>query len=464
MLLVATVAIVLLVLAPAVVGGAPLADDYEACIALEERTLAEHLERVTAFHGLVRPVRLAEVSLTATICPRAPFGLLVAVPLALTVGVAWAARALLRDLGGPEPWASGGAALFLVHPVGAEAALWPAALHVPLGLLAALAGLLALRRGRTLLGVTLALLACLSTEHVLFALPAAAYLVAPPERRRRAGLVTGAIVAAVLAFYASFPGTSPRTTVGVVERLANLIVEPGFYPRFAAVGLGMQAVPAAFVWAGLAIGLIAVVGAAAWWWWACAGGAGAGSGGPRPRAVLAGGSLLVLLVNVPVMTTLPRDHSPRLFTATWLVLCMVGALLAGALGARSARVVALGAGAFAGAAVLALALSVAVRQETASFNRTAFAWIAARVDGPGAHVAVCGVEPRAVDPAPRGAYTLHELFYDWAPSNAMRWHTGESARFTLYRGAPCPAGVEADLTVDFDDLVLLHRGRAGGGR
>jgi hypothetical protein len=114
------------------------------------------------------------------------------------------------------------------------------------------------------------------------------------------------------------------------------------------------------------------------------------------------------------------------------------------------------AGAFTAGALLSLALSVSVRLETAAFNETAFAWISERVEGPTDVVAICDVRPRVASPAPAGAFSLHELFYDWAPGNAFRWHEGERAEFLLFEG-PCPADVDADVVVDFATLVALPR-------
>jgi len=113
-------------------------------------------------------------------------------------------------------------------------------------------------------------------------------------------------------------------------------------------------------------------------------------------------------------------------------------------------------GLFAAAALLSLALSVDVRLRTAAFNAAALNWVAAQVDSPTDVVAVCNIGPRAVAPAPKGAYTLHELFYEWAPGNALRWHSGEEATFALFYDA-CPTGLEADVVVDFTFLQQLPR-------
>src|ERR671910_586138 len=66
--------------------------------------------------------------------------------------VAGLLRALLGDLGASAPWAAAGAVLWLAQPLGTEAALWPAALHVPLGLALALAALRLHRNGNYVWG------------------------------------------------------------------------------------------------------------------------------------------------------------------------------------------------------------------------------------------------------------------------------------------------------------------------
>ena len=68
----------------------------------------------------MRPVRFPVISLIAVTCGRLPFGTLIALTLALTIGVAFLLVALLRDLGLPQQWSYVGGALWLLYPLGAE--------------------------------------------------------------------------------------------------------------------------------------------------------------------------------------------------------------------------------------------------------------------------------------------------------------------------------------------------------
>ena len=61
-------------------------------------------------------------------------------------------RGLSYDLGVDTPWPEIGAALWFLQPLGTEAGLWPAALHIPLGLVLALAALRMHARGRLIVG------------------------------------------------------------------------------------------------------------------------------------------------------------------------------------------------------------------------------------------------------------------------------------------------------------------------
>lgn len=457
MLLLVVTALSVAVMAPAAVFGGPLADDHEACVALLDRDLGTHLRALADFSGAVRPARYLEVGLIAGLCPHLPFGVLVAVPLALTVALAWAARGLLADLRVREPWASIGGALTLLEPLGTEASLWPSALHVPLGLLLGVWALRLLHRGSWPAGAVLGLGACLSTEHMIFALPLAAWAVTPPPLRRRAAGVAAVVTLGVLVLYSAAPGISERTTISAVERLLNLVRDPVWFVRFPVIGLGIQSIPTAFVWALpwsaavlLAGGVLGTFGAPRL----------LAEDEPAPRIPLRTwlvlGAILVL-VNVPALTTVPREDSPRVFTATWLLLCAGVALLGSTVRWRRLHVAGAVAGAAAAGAVLSMAFSVAVRVETHRFNADAFAHIAELVEAPTDVVAVCGIRPRVMDLHPAGAYTLHELLYDWAPGNALRWHTGKRAEFLLFVEQSCPADVEADVVIPFSDLLTAHR-------
>src|SRR4029450_8595752 len=117
-----------------------------------------------------------------------PFGVAIAVPLLLTLAVALLVRSLLRDLDTAAPWSDVGGALWLLQPLGTEAALWPAALHVPLGLTLALLALRWHIRGQHARGGVAAVGAAMSAEQVICALPLAAWLITPVSERNRAAI------------------------------------------------------------------------------------------------------------------------------------------------------------------------------------------------------------------------------------------------------------------------------------
>src|SRR4029434_3433819 len=100
----------------------------------------------------------------AGLCQRIPFGFVILIPLALKLGVALMLRGLLRDLRLPAPCPEIGAALCLLEPLGTEAALWPSALHLHLGLGLALGALRLYRRGRLGWAAVVTLAACPRAE------------------------------------------------------------------------------------------------------------------------------------------------------------------------------------------------------------------------------------------------------------------------------------------------------------
>ena len=124
---------------PVVWRGAPLGDDFHNCVSAEELGLGGFFAASWRFMGAVRPARFAEILLTVATCRTVPFGVAIAVPLLLTFAISFQVRGLLRDLGTGSPWSDFGGAIWLFQPLGTEASLWPAALHVPLGLIQMLA-------------------------------------------------------------------------------------------------------------------------------------------------------------------------------------------------------------------------------------------------------------------------------------------------------------------------------------
>jgi hypothetical protein len=451
-------AVLVAVAVPVIWNGAPLADEYHLCLRpLRDGGYGSYFSDIWADTGVVRPARFIELFLVAELCHRVPFGAIIVVPLVIKLAGAPLLWGLLRDLRLPAPWPAIGAALWLLEPLGTEAALWPASLHVNLGLVFALVALRLLMRGRLLFGALAVLAACLSVEQAIFALPLAAWLVTPREHRRQAAIITAGVCLAVLAAYALWPGVNPRQDVPLGQRLRYLVDDPLWYVRFPAVGLGLHSGLMGLLWAlPWSIALV-VAGVLAGWRYGPVLLADAGRSEPvgSVRAwwpVAAQLVVLVGLVNAPLLVT-EVGQSPRTFTPTWLVLAAVAALVASRVKPTRHRLVGLLLGAFAAFAVLSLALSVWVRVETVAFNEAAFDWIAERTEN-GAVVAVCGIERTAVEPAPAGAFHLHALHSEYG--GALEYHTGRIAELRRagerYWGQHCPQLAGADLVVEFAEL------------
>jgi hypothetical protein len=451
--------LLLLLVSPALIRGSPLADEYVICLRpIHDRGYSAYLQEIWHDTGVVRPSRLIELFLISTTCTRVPWGLVMLVPLALKFAVGIVLYGLLRDLDLEPPWPAIGATVWLLEPLGTEAALWPAALHVNLGLLLAVAALRLYRRGRPTWAAVATLGACLSVEQAIFAIPLAVWLVCPKDERRRATVIATSVAFAVLAAYATWPGENPRHAVPLSERVAQVFSDPEWFVVFPIVGLGLHSGFFGFVW-GLpySIGVLSVgiLGGAALFRgllpertgspdrWTGFGRAAIGIGG------------LVLLVNVPLITT-EVGYSPRTFTPTWLVLSGASAFLLARIRWDRPWVLGAMAGTFAAFAALSLALSVSVRVRTAAFDRAAAEWIAARTEE-GDVVAVCDVERTVVEPAPSGSFHLHALH----PGSAhwVEYHTGRVVdlrrRGERYWGSRCPDLRRADLVIDFPDLVRV---------
>jgi hypothetical protein len=445
--------------APVVWRGAPLADDFNNCLAPMELGLGGFLASSWDRLGMVRPARFLEILLTTWVCQTLPFGFAIVVPLLLTLAVALLARNLLRDLGVPAPWPELAAALWLLQPLGTEAALWPAALHVPLGLALALVALRLHHRGVHGWAAAAGLAAALSVEQVILALPLAAWVVAPAAERRRAAATSAGVALAVLTAFAIWPGTDARLEAGVVERVAGLFGDLTFYVAYPAVGVGAHSIPLAVIWAlpwslaALAVGV--VVGAAAGRRLPIATRPGRSSLIPQSVAV----GVMVLLANAPVVLAVPRQGSPRVFAPTWLILAIALPALAAHVPWRRRSWLGAGAGLFAAGAVLSLALSVTVRLASADFTEQWTQTVAAEVPDEG-DVAVCGIRRTVTEPAPRGAFAVHELVYDWAAEHALAYYTGVRASFHLageLGPGTCPGPDTVDAVFSFDELIAVWR-------
>jgi hypothetical protein len=445
---------------PLVIRGAPLADDFNNCVSPVELGFGGFMAASWHLLGAIRPARFLEILLTGSICQSLPFGVAIIVSLIVTLAVAWQVRGLLRDLGVPQLWADVGGALWLLQPLGTEAGLWPAAFHVPLGLVLAVAAVRLYHRGRLGWAAAANLAAALSVEQIILPLPFVAWLVAAPGQRRRAAVISAVIGVLVIATFFMWPGANPRLRTGGLERLASLVDNPTFYIGYPAVGLGLHSIPLAIVWA--FPWSVAVLAAAAILGWRIGPQLAAAS---RPVATrdqvraLTAFAAIVVLANVVVVLAVPQQGSPRVFAPTWLVLAVGGAWVGACTDWRRPRALGLCIAVFAAGAVLSLALSASVRLRSADFTARATRLIAARIPD-GGRVAVCQVRRTVVEPAPRGAYAVHEFIEDWAAERALQYYTGRHA--TVYLAGdlwarPCPAANGVDAVIRFDELLAAPR-------
>ena len=261
---------------------------------------------------------------------------------------------------------------------------------------------------------------------------------------------------AVVLTYATWPGANERQAVTLADRLHNVFAKREWYLFFPASGIGLYSGAIAFVWALPYSIAVIVVGAVT----------GAllmprllanhtslrFDSGQAYRAILAV-AVLVICVNLPLIVT-EVGYSARTFTPTWLVLSGVVAAGGARVAWRRVRVLGMLAGTFAAFALLSLALGVSVRIRTDDFNRAAAQWIADRTKD-GAVVAVCDVDRTVVNPAPLGAFHLHEFHSTW--SSWIEYHTGRIVEIRRsgerYWGSRCPDLRGADLVISFPRLV-----------
>ena len=454
-LTVAMVAFVLIAI-PLVWRGAPLADDFNNCVASAELGLAGFIKISWSQLGAIRPARFLEILLAAGVCNSLPFGLAILVSLLLTLVVALLTRGVLRELGAPAAWAGIGGGLWLLQPLGTEAGLWPAALHVPLGLALALVSVRLYRRGRYAWGAVTNLGAALSVEQVILPLSLVAWLVAPAGQRRRALSASSAVTAGVIGFFMLWPGANPRLRPTVIDRIAGLAADPAFYLGYPAVGLGLHSIPLAVWWALPWSVTVLALGALAGWLIGpqLAGVTRRISREEMWRGILAFAAVIVL-TNILVVFAIPQQGSPRVFTPTWLVLSIGAAMGGASVRWRRPRVLGTVGGLFAAGALLSLMFSVSVRLRSADFTDRAASVVATRIPD-GGTIAVCGVRRTVVHPAPRGAFAVHEFIYEWAAERAVRYYTGRQVTIHLAGelwNRPCPSGPDVDAVVEFDELL-----------
>jgi hypothetical protein len=450
------VVVVVAAAAPVIWRGALLADDFNNCLAPIEMGIAGFLSASWDRLGMIRLARFVEILLTTGVCRGLPFGIAIAVPLVLTLTVAWQARALLRDLGTPAPWGDVGGAMWLLQPLGTEAALWPAALHVPLGLTLAVLALRAYRRGRYGWAALATLAAAFSVEQTIASLPLCAWLLTPSVDRRRAAFTASGVAVAVLVVFAVWSGADPRLRVSVGERIATVISDVRFYVGFPVVGLGLHSIPLAVWWAlPWSVAVLAVGGIVGWLTGPYLPAATLPLRREAPLRFLLAIATIVVLTNLVVVLGVPHQGSPRVFAPTWLVLSIAAAMGGASARWRRPRLLGTAAGLFAAGAVLSLVFSSSVRVQSANFTARAASIIASRI-ADGDSMAVCGVRRTVVQPAPRGAFAVHEFIYEWAAERAVQYYTGRRATIHLSGelwNRPCPPVEGVDAIVEFDELL-----------
>lgn len=447
--LVASIILFAAVTVPVIVNGAPLLGDFSRCITTDK---PGYWHDYYARKGLFRPSSAASIFLINSLCGEVPFALIILLPWVLTIAVALLTRGFLKDIGVVSPWREIGAGLWLLAPLGTETALWPSALRVALGLGLALLALRSFSRGGVVLGSFLGLLAYVSIEQAIFALPLAAWLVSPRDKRVRALVSTVALSGAILLMYALSHGESPRYAVSLSQRLANVFLNPQQYVIMPATGLGAQSIPAAVVWS-FPVGLIVLaLGGAAGWRIGPKLLKGPFTKGTSARDAFVAVALLIL-INIPLALVAAHPDSPRVFAPTWLALVVFAAIVGSRARWRRPRPAGAVAGVLISAALLSLALSSWVRIETSHRVEDGMKKIAA-VAPDGAIVAVCGWRRTLVEPAPTGAFSIHEFINFSGP--AYEYYTGEAAEIRVSPTSTqsrCPQAEGADVVFDLADLV-----------
>jgi len=435
---------------PVVLNGAPLLDDFGRCIDPQK---AGYWQYHWKSQGIFRPATSIEIVVTNSLCRTVPFAFVILIPWLLTIGIAFLTRTFLRDVGVPSPWSEIGAGLWLLAPLGSESALWPAAFHVTLGLGLALLALRSFHRGRILWGALLSLGSYLSVEQTIFALPLAAFLVSPRDKRVRALMSSAVLSMGVLLAYSRWGGTAFGLAVSLPQRVENVFRGAEDYVVMPAIGLGAQSIPAAVRWAFPISVLTLALGVVVGWTilpTLLRSTRSAERLGLRQALVALG---LIVLINVPVALAFPHRHSPRIFTPTWLALALFAAIAGSRMHWKRPRLAGAAAGALIGGALLSLALSSWVRIETSLLVEEAMEKIAAQ-SPEGSVVAVCGRTKTLVLPAPNGDFSLHEFMGH--PDEAYEYYTGKSAEIRVGGyAAPsrCPDTKRVDLIFDFHDLV-----------
>jgi len=448
----------LFVVLPVVLRAGPLRDDFDLCTSPRWTSgLARAALEVVPETGAVRfPGRVTQALVISALCAVTPFWVLILLPLTLTLVAGALLFRLLVDLHVPAPWPHLGVAFWLLQPLGTESALWATQFNIPFGLCMALLASLAFRRGRPVTGALFGLIGYGFVEQVIFGLPLVAWLFSPRHQRRSALAWAAGCSLTVLAVYAFWPGHSERTAVAMFERLVAPAKDLFWYVKYPAVSFGLHSIPVAFLWA-LPMSAVVVAAAALAGAWL----------GPRlfpsysvslnrafTRRGLGAFLTIIVLINVPLLTTLPHPSSPRTFTPTWLALVVAATIAGSRIHWKRPRLAGACAYVLMSGSLLSLALSVSVRVRTADFTEASSKWLAERVPN-GGSVLICDVPRTVVTPAPAGDFAVHELIHPVATEAAVRYYTGR--QLTVRRvgpmwPGPCSHEQGVDLVVSFDEL------------
>lgn len=436
---------------PVIVEGAPLLDDFGRCVAPQR---AGYWQDRWEAQGLFRPATNIEIVVTNGLCRTVPFGLIILIPWLLTIGVAFLTRTFLGDIGVPSPWSEIGAGLWLLAPLGTETALWPATLHVALGLSLALMALRVFHRGGILPGAILSLGSYLSVEQAILALPLAAFMVSPRGKRIRALTFSTVLSLLVLLVYSQKGGSTFGSAVSLSQRIENVFRDSEEYVIMPAIGLGAQSIPAAIRWAFPVSVVVLALGVIIGWMVGPKLLRSSWSNQQRLGMKHAIGALaLLVLINVPVALAFPHPHSPRLFTPTWLALAIFAGIGGSQMHWKRPRLAGAAAGTLIAGALLSMALSSWVRIETSRLIEESMKRIAAKTPDGGV-VAICGRTRTLVQPAPHGAFAVHEFMGH--PEEAYEYYTGKNAEIRVGGYAArsrCPEAEGVDVIFDFQDLV-----------
>jgi hypothetical protein len=240
--------------------------------------------------------------------------------------------------------------------------------------------------------------------------------------------------------------------------MSSLISDPAFYAEFPAVGLGLHSIPLALLW-GQPLSIVVLVIGGVVGSRVAQREIGNHGTGRRVRGNVVKTALTVLaliaLTNAPVVLGVPRQGSPRLFAPTWLILTGTTALVGSHVRWRNTRLLGVAGGLFAAGALLSLSLSVSVRLASADFTEAAAHELAGNTRD-GDVIAICDVKRTVTEPAPRGAFSVHEFVYDWAAQDALYFYTRRKATFVITGDLvqrSCPRADEVDLRLSFPRLL-----------